>query len=426
MIARQGEASLGGGGGGCRGSGGFAGGAGTRSDRTGRLVLIRHGQSTWNVTDPSRGLTARFTGWCDVPLTEKGVEQASAAGRALATYLGGGGGESAEEGGARSVGGGGVDCAFTSLLSRASDTLTLTLRELGLIVEGSDGDSPSFAASSSSPPQCRIPVVSSWRLNERHYGALVGLSKEGAERLYGRERLSTWRDSWDVPPPPMGPNMVERWSREGHCGAVTIVRDPGGGRLRGDSGGTTAVADSLDRLRGGAGTARTESSMTTEQGGFPVLGRPVDGSEGGMAPTAREFAMWEKNEAVAVAVDPPSRGNPSMMPPSESLRDASERVLPLWIRGIAPRLRNGETVLVVAHANTIRAMLHRIDPCVVTRENMKSVKIPSAVPLVYEFRAVEEEEEKGGEGGGHCCRHGWPSGRSPRGVSRHTSVAEDE
>ena len=87
----------------------------------------------------------------------------------------------------------------------------------------------------------------------------------------------------------------------------------------------------------------------------------------------------------SIADDTTEDINVSFMPPSESLRDTYERFLPLWIQGIAPHLRAGRTVLVVGHANTIRSMLFAIDGDIVTKENSKKVKIPSALPLVYEF-----------------------------------------
>lgn len=119
------------------------------------LVLLRHGESTWNRDD-------RFTGWTDVPLSERGVEQARSAGRALA-----------EAGYA-------FDVAFTSVLKRAIKTLWLALEEAD---------------------QMWIPVERSWRLNERHYGALQGLSKHETIEREGKEQVHRWRRSWNVQPP---------------------------------------------------------------------------------------------------------------------------------------------------------------------------------------------------------------------------------
>ena len=255
-----------------------------------------------------------------------------------------------------------IDVAFTSLLERARDTLTLALNEMDLVDTAKDSIVPDNRLNMAlAPSRYRIPVVSSWRMNERHYGALVGMSKDGAERLYGKEQLSIWRDSWDIPPPPMCASKVARWSREAHCDSVTHIRDPG------------RPAGSL------IGSARSG------------LDGPYyyDRKQETKARKAREFVLREKNddaidgETIYDSDEPPAS---SRMPASESLRDTYERVLPLWMEGIAPRLRAGETVLVSAHANTLRSMIHLIDPDVCTRQNMKTIKVPSATPLLYQFR----------------------------------------
>lgn len=122
-----------------------------------RVVLLRHGQSTWNLEN-------RFTGWTDVGLTEQGMQEAIQAGRRLkeAGYT--------------------FDLAFTSVLRRAIKTLWLVLEEMELEW---------------------IPVYRSWRLNERHYGALQGLNKAEMAAKYGEEQVKLWRRSYDVPPPPL-------------------------------------------------------------------------------------------------------------------------------------------------------------------------------------------------------------------------------
>ena len=122
-----------------------------------KLVLIRHGESTWNLEN-------RFTGWTDVPLTATGVAQARQAGRLL------------REGGYE------FDVAYTSVLKRAIRTLWIALDELD---------------------QMWIPVVRDWRLNERHYGALQGLNKAETAERHGDEQVKIWRRSFDVPPPPL-------------------------------------------------------------------------------------------------------------------------------------------------------------------------------------------------------------------------------
>ncbi len=121
------------------------------------LILVRHGQSAWNLEN-------RFTGWWDVDLTEQGVAEARAAGRLLADK--------------RLL----IDTAFTSVQTRA-------IRTLGLILSGMDS--------------LWVPVVKDWRFNERHYGGLTGLDKAETAARHGEEQVRIWRRSFDVPPPPM-------------------------------------------------------------------------------------------------------------------------------------------------------------------------------------------------------------------------------
>jgi 2,3-bisphosphoglycerate-dependent phosphoglycerate mutase len=124
-----------------------------------KLVLIRHGESTWNLEN-------RFTGWTDVDLTPTGVEQAKNAGRLLKAE------------------GYDFDLAYTSVLKRATRTLWHTLDEMD---------------------RTWLPVVHSWRLNERHYGALQGLNKADMAKQYGDEQVLVWRRSYDTPPPALEP-----------------------------------------------------------------------------------------------------------------------------------------------------------------------------------------------------------------------------
>lgn len=125
-----------------------------------RLILLRHGQSTWNKED-------RFTGWTDVPLTETGAAEARQAGRLIleAGYL--------------------VDVAFTSVLKRAIQTLWRVLEEID---------------------RMWIPVERAWQLNERHYGDLQGASKLEMVDEYGSEQVHIWRRSYDIPPPALDPD----------------------------------------------------------------------------------------------------------------------------------------------------------------------------------------------------------------------------
>ncbi len=129
-----------------------------------RLVLLRHGESTWNREN-------RFTGWTDVDLSNKGRVEAKEAGRVL------------EQEGYR------FDLAFTSVLKRAIRTLWIAMDEMDLLW---------------------IPVEKNWRLNERHYGSLQGLNKAEIAELHGEEQVHVWRRSYDVPPPPLEQDD-DRW-----------------------------------------------------------------------------------------------------------------------------------------------------------------------------------------------------------------------
>ena len=119
-----------------------------------KLVLVRHGQSVWNLEN-------KFTGWTDVSLSENGIKEAHEAGLLLK-----------KEGYT-------FDVAYTSVLKRANDTLKIILEELNL----------------------NIPINYSWRLNERHYGALQGLNKDDTRKKYGDEQVKIWRRSYDITPP---------------------------------------------------------------------------------------------------------------------------------------------------------------------------------------------------------------------------------
>lgn len=156
-----------------------------------QLVLIRHGESLWNKEN-------RFTGWTDVPLSEKGLQEASAAGQLLKAE------------------GFTFDLAFTSVLRRAIKTLWVVLEEMDLMW---------------------IPITSSWRLNERHYGALQGLNKAETAAKYGDEQVKIWRRSYDTPPPPLSldderhprhdiryANLLAEEVPPGECLADTVAR----------------------------------------------------------------------------------------------------------------------------------------------------------------------------------------------------------
>lgn len=220
----------------------------------GRLVLVRHGQSIWNLDN-------LFTGWTDVDLSAQGIDEARRAGRELAR-------ESIAP-----------DVVFTSVLKRAIRTQWLMLEELDLLW---------------------LPVERSWRLNERHYGALQGLNKTQTAERHGAAQVKLWRRSYDVPPPPLG------------------LDDPRHPRF--------------DR-------------------------RYADVS-------------------------------PGDLPATESLKDTLARVLPYWQQRIGPELRRGRHVLVVAHGNSLRALVKMLDR--LSEQAIVELNIPTGVPLLYELDAALE------------------------------------
>ena len=186
------------------------------------------------------------------------------------------------------------DAVYTSLLKRSIDSLT----------EIAKSDPDHYLA---------IPTLNSWRLNERHYGALVGLSKDEAEQKMGKEKVMEWRRSYSSRPPPMAKEDMYLWKNADWAKPVTITSIP------------------IDNLR---------------------------------------FVATEKYENV---------------PESESIQDTQQRVLMLWKQSIAPRIIKGETVLVIAHANSIRSMIKHIDNKYMTEGNLREITIPSATPLIYDF-----------------------------------------
>lgn len=190
-----------------------------------RLVLLRHGESQWNLEN-------RFTGWVDVPLSARGVQEARNAGEKLRPYR--------------------FDRAFTSVLQRANETLRLALEVIG---------------------QTAVPTEKDKALNERMYGELQGLNKAETAKKYGDDQVKIWRRSYDV-------------------------RPPGG----------------------------------------------------------------------------------------ESLKDTAERVLPYYEKVIKPRLLAGETILIAAHGNSLRALVMELEH--LTREQVLELNIPTGAPLLYELDAA--------------------------------------
>jgi 2,3-bisphosphoglycerate-dependent phosphoglycerate mutase len=142
------------------------------------LVLIRHGQSAWNLEN-------RFTGWWDVDVTEKGAEEARAAGRLMAEK------------------GLDFDQTFTSLQTRAIKTLNLALEQMGRLW---------------------LPVEKDWRLNERHYGGLTGLDKAETAAKHGAEQVHIWRRSFDIPPPVLEDGSAFDLSRDRRYAGIAIPK----------------------------------------------------------------------------------------------------------------------------------------------------------------------------------------------------------
>lgn len=213
------------------------------------LVLLRHGQSQWNLDN-------RFTGWVDVDITEAGRQEALKAGELM------------KAAGLR------FDCAHTSVLRRAIRTMYTALDVMD---------------------QLWIPVTKSWRLNERHYGALQGLDKAETTARHGEAQVKIWRRSYDVPPPAME------------------LTDPG---------------------------------------------HPASD------------ARYAKLDVAC-------------LPGTESLATTLDRVLPYWHDRIAPQLKTGQTVLVTAHGNSLRALYKYLNK--VSESEIVELNIPTGIPLRFEL-----------------------------------------
>ena len=216
-----------------------------------KLVLLRHGESTWNKEN-------RFTGWTDVDLTDKGREEAKAAGQLL------------------KADGFEFDILFTSVLTRAIRTANIALDELG---------------------QLWLPVQRSWRLNERHYGALQGLNKAETAAKHGEEQVKIWRRAYAIAPPPLPADDPRSASRDRRYSEV----------------------------------------------------------------------------------------HASQLPLTESLKDTVARFLPYWNDAIAPQIRAGKRVLIVAHGNSLRALVKFLDD--ISDQDIVELNIPTGIPLVYELDA---------------------------------------
>jgi 2,3-bisphosphoglycerate-dependent phosphoglycerate mutase len=224
----------------------------------GKLILVRHGQSAWNALN-------LFTGWYDVDLDELGREEALRAGMELQR-------EGLEP-----------DIAFTSVLKRA-------IRTLWLILDTTD--------------RMWIPVERSWRLNERHYGALQGLNKAQTVAQHGDAQVKLWRRSYDIPPPALS-------------------------------------ADDPRHPR------------------FDVRYAGVD---------------------------------PALLPAAESLKDTLARVQPYWESRIAPELRSGSDVLIVAHGNSLRALVKMLDR--MSESDIVEFNVPTGVPILYDLNDALEPRSR--------------------------------
>jgi len=214
-----------------------------------KLVLVRHGESVWNLAN-------LFTGWTDVDLSETGILEARNAGKTLKN------------------GGFDFDVCYTSYLKRAIHTLNYTLDEMD---------------------RTWLPVIKSWKLNERHYGALQGLNKAETAEKYGEDQVKIWRRSFDTRPP---------------------------------------LLDKKDERN-------------------PHLN-----------PQYRN----ELNE---------------QLPLGESLKDTIARVLPYYQEEILPKMKSGERVLIVAHGNSLRALVQYLEN--LSNEAILELNIPTGIPLLYEL-----------------------------------------
>ena len=214
-----------------------------------KLVLLRHGESIWNKEN-------RFTGWTDVDLTPTGQEEAKSAGQLL------------RESGFT------FDVAYTSVLKRAIRTLWITLDQMD---------------------QMWVPINLSWRLNERHYGALQGLNKAETAAHYGEKQVLLWRRGYDIQPPTL---------------TIDDKRYPG----------------------------------------FDV-----------------RYSNMSKQD----------------IPLTESLKDTVTRFLPYWIQTIAPQVSAGQQAIIVAHGNSLRALIKYLDN--ISDQDILNYNIPTGIPLVYEL-----------------------------------------
>ena len=213
------------------------------------IVLLRHGESLWNLEN-------RFTGWIDIGLSNKGVDEARIAGQQLKSN------------------GFVFDLAFTSVLKRAKETLNICLKEMTIN---------------------QILIEKFWQLNERHYGALQGLNKKETAKKFGDEQVFKWRRSYDIRPP-----------------------------------------------------------------------------------------FLKKDDQTNPALDIKySKLDLSEIPLGESLKDTVNRILPIWLNNISNNIKSGKKILIVAHGNSLRALIKNLDK--LSDKEITSINIPTGIPLVYKL-----------------------------------------
>jgi len=214
-----------------------------------KLILLRHGESKWNLEN-------KFTGWTDIGLTTKGEQEAKDSGLLLLK-------ENIK-----------IDMVYTSVLKRAINTMNICIKQMN---------------------KNNIETILSWRLNERHYGALQGLNKSDTAKKYGDKQVLTWRRSYDVRPPQLD------WDDDRH--------------------------------------PRFDEKYNT---------------------------LSNKE-----------------LPSSECLKDTVSRFLPYWEKTISPQVKSGKHIMIVAHGNSLRALVKHLDK--VSNEDIIGLNIPTGIPLVYEL-----------------------------------------
>ena len=274
----------------------IAANAAVNPTKLGRLVLVRHGESIWNITDHTRGISPRFSGWADIPLTPLGVEQAIEAGKCL------------------HVNGYKFDTILTSVLSRSMKTLHLLIREM--------------------PDQSQdATVIHSWRLNERHYGSLVGQSKKSAALIASKYNVSVedvwvWRRSWRGSPPPMSAEHAQERRTE-------LLYVPDGDREAAcDMGvGMDGQYDDYDpEVTRYPGYIHRATVVTRVPQPLPAQHSTASAAS---TTASTHIPFYLHPQAYSSTVSEEAEATP---PLSESLEDTAVRVFPLWQSHVLPTI----------------------------------------------------------------------------------------